>query len=414
MRNRKQTSFLQRRGRRQRGGVLISILCFVVITGIIMAGIGRMTVSHYQMAGVEGDYAAALYLAEAGINYELRVLSNDNTQADQKTAANPNGTTVNFGGGSFTVYVANKDGTTPWTPGKYAYVVSTGTYRGVSRTLRVAVKGQPYSGKWAVFTVDQTSIWSGSSMHIYGDIGTNNLLSFSGTPYISGSVYFHGPSAGWYGGVGPTAYTVIAQKKPVKWKTVDEIALEKFPATATSPGGMAYIATNNNNATAIPPIVNNTITQATILKAGNYYVTSLNLTASKYITFDNSLGPINLWIGPSGGTAVANFNGGTALNPIVTGPDNACYVYVATKGGITLNGSKRLDAAIYAYNKDAAGVSYGYVSNGGNPDIYGVIVANKADLNGNVGIHVVDGLVAPSGYGYYGFDNEWVEVGGQN
>src|SRR5207248_3349236 len=82
-------------------------------------------------AGVESDYASALSLAEAGVNYELRKISADPTVADQVVAGAPTGVTYAFGAGKYRVYCMNKDGSTPWTVPNYLYVVSTGTLNGV-------------------------------------------------------------------------------------------------------------------------------------------------------------------------------------------------------------------------------------------------------------------------------------------
>src|SRR5438045_838138 len=142
------------------GGVLVSTLAFTVVVSLLLAGIATLTVSHYARARVESDYTASLDLAEAGINYELRKISQDTNQAD-----------------------------------------------------------------------------------------------CTGTPNISGSFYFDGPNAGWYGGVNPGSYSVVTNHQPIQWATVDQIALTKYPAATYPPGGLSYIATHNNNASANPPIV---------------------------------------------------------------------------------------------------------------------------------------------------------------
>src|ERR1700694_3503931 len=108
--------------RKRPGSALISALVFTVITAICLAGIGTLSVSHYNRASVEGDYAAALNLAEAGINYEIRKISRDATTADQAGSSTPPGTTVSFGGGTFRVYCSNRDGTTPWASPNPLYI----------------------------------------------------------------------------------------------------------------------------------------------------------------------------------------------------------------------------------------------------------------------------------------------------
>jgi Tfp pilus assembly protein PilX len=401
--------------KQQRGSTLISALAFMIVISLLLAGIGTLCVSHYARSRTESDYAAALNLAEAGANFEFRKISQNPAAADQVSPSAPSGATYSLGSGTFTVYCANRDGSTPWSiPGKLI-VVATGTVNGASRTLQVSAKGFPPAGNYAIYTMDSISIWHGSSMEIVGDVGTNGQLSFSGTPGIQGSIYFNGPNAGWYGGIGPSGYTVYPEPQPIQWDTVDAKASALFPASAYPPGGMAYLATHNDNAKASPAITGNSITSGVTLHGpGNYYVTDINLTGNNVITLDNTNGPINLWVGPSGGTGTCRFRGGTAAVSATQNPANACHIFVATQSGIDLAGNEEIDAAIYAYNKDALGNEYGVVQNSGNPTLNGQILADQVNINGNVTVNYVPGLIKPISFGYYGFDNAWVETNGVN
>lgn len=363
-------------------------------------GIGTFAVSHQTRMRADLNYAQALDLAEAGIDYEFRKVSLDPTTADQSP-----GVRYTFGQGSFTVYCTNKDATTPWSSSQYLYVVSTGTVNGISRTVKVSCKGFTPSGNYAIYTVNNISVWSGASASISGDVGTNGKFQFSSHPTINGSIYFNGPNAGWSGG-DPGSYTTTTQPRAITWATVDQIANTSFPS-----GGLTWLKTHNSNASASPPIVGNSITDSVTLTAGDYYVETLNLTGSKAITFDNRTGPVNLWVGPAGGASTAKFRGGTAYVPIALDPTKANHVYVATKGGIDLGGNSQMDALIYAYNKDSSGTEYGYATNSGNPIVNGQIIANQYDLNGNIQLNYVTDLIKPTSYGYYGYDDSWQEVG---
>ena len=123
------------KNRRQHGGVLITTLLIAVIIAIIMAGIGILSVSYYSGAMTASNYAASINLADAGVNYELRKLTQNSSTADQFP-----GVTYNFGGGTFKVYCTNRDGTTPWISPNPLYVYSVGTINGISRTVRAAAK----------------------------------------------------------------------------------------------------------------------------------------------------------------------------------------------------------------------------------------------------------------------------------
>src|SRR5437879_4839405 len=82
------------RFRKQRGAVLITALAFAIVISLIVAGIATITVSHYQRATTEGDYAAALHMAEAGINWEIRKMSQTSISSD--TAGSPGAGVVTY------------------------------------------------------------------------------------------------------------------------------------------------------------------------------------------------------------------------------------------------------------------------------------------------------------------------------
>ncbi len=395
----------KRNSQRQRGSVLVTTLFMIVVTSILLVGVGIFVSSHHTRVQSDSSYARALDLAEAGLNYQMRKIS---------LGTDYSNSTVNLGGGTFTAQCLVRGTNTPWTPahGYTLEVLSTATVNGVPRAVRASLKGYPFEGRYAIYTMDSVSVWNGSSISIVGDIGSNGKYDFSGHPGVSGNVYFNGPNAGWHNNVDPGGYSVVRNGRPAEYKTVDQIALEMFPNSGpTAPGGMEYLALNNSNANAVPPIVNNSITDSVTLKGpGNYYLTNINLSGNKKITLDNSAGPINIWVGPSGGSGTCRFRGGTAAIPISSDPTKQCSIYVATQTGIDLAGNERIDALIYAYNRTPQGNAYGYVRNSGNPIVNGQILANEVDINGNITVNYIRDIVKPGGASYFGFDNSWVEV----
>ena len=395
------------------GGVLISALAFVTVASALVVGMLTLSVSYYARAVTESDYEAALGVAEAGVNYELRKLSNNTNNADQSSVANPAGPSYTLGSGAFTVYCSNKDGSTPWVAPNPLYVNATGTVHGVRRSVLISAKGYDWNGHYAIYSMDHLSTWNGSSISIVGDVGTNNQLSFSGSPGISGTVFFNGPSAGWSGGVPLPGYTVVTNSQPQTWATVDEIALKKYPAGTYGSGGLLWIASHNSNAGANPPIVGNSVTNGvTLVGPGDYYLTHLDLHGNEKITFNNTNGPVNIWLGPSGGTGTAIFRGGTGAISAVTDPSKINNIYVATNSAIDLAGNETIDAVIYAYNKTSTGTAFGNVQFSGNPNINGQVLGNQVDVNGNVDVNYVQGPNKPTNFGYWGFDDQWQELNG--
>jgi len=385
-----------------RGSALITVLIFISIVSVLLAGIAKFSISHQQLALNDSRYAAALSLAEAGANTEFRKISLDASLPDQWPGA-----TANWGGGSYTVWCANSDGSVPWNnawPNNSDLLVfSRGTVDGVTRTVKVKVKGYNASGNYAIYGTNQVSTFNGTAVTIRGDIGTNDELQFTGSPNIQGSVYFNGPGAGWVGGT-PSGYNEVHDTKVIQWPTVSEVAMQQFPA-----GGLPWLATHNSNSLANPPIIGNTITTNVTLPAGNYYLTNVSLTAGRKITFNNTGGPVNVWIGPEGSPAVANWRGGSAAISVTSDPTKTPRIYAATKGGIDLGGGEVMDALVYAVNRDGAGNTYGHIDNSGNPTINGQLIADNIDLNGNISVNFVKDLIRPVTFGYYGYDNLWEE-----
>src|SRR5437870_3613128 len=182
--------------RSPRGGyALVTVVLFLIIVSTILGGMGAFVASHNQIQTVDSRYAAALDLAEAGINKEYNKLSLDTATADQSPGA-----TYDLGSGSYTVYCTNRDGTTPWVPSQYLYVIATGTVAGVTRTVKAECKGNPPDGRYAIYTLNNISIWKGASALINGDVGSNGKYQYSADPTINGSIFFNGPDAGWSNG----------------------------------------------------------------------------------------------------------------------------------------------------------------------------------------------------------------------
>jgi Tfp pilus assembly protein PilX len=387
----------------ERGAALVGTLFVITLTSILLIGTVTLATSTQNRTHRDAVYAGALDLAEAAINHQLATISRDPADANLEP-----GTEAALGQGGFYAYCTNLDGTT-WTDPQNLLVHGQGTRDGVTRRVRIRARGFDWEGRFAIYTMESVSVWNGSSMDIVGDVGSNGSLDFNGTPNITGSVYFNGPTAGWVGG-DPGVYTVVRHPRKITFRTVQEEAMIVRPG-----GGLDNIAMFNDNALAIPPIVSNSVTNSVTLvgKPGgaDYYLTNLNLTGNKSITFNNTNGPIRIWIGPSGGTSTANFRGGTAAIKMDQDPTKACSIYVATTSGITLAGNERLDAEIIAYNKNTWGQEYGYVRNSGNPVIYGRILAHRADINGNVTVNYQQANIRPTNYAYYGYAGGWVEVG---
>ena len=344
-----------RRTRFRRGGVLITTLAFSVVIAMLLAGMASISVSHYGRALAESDYAAALDLAEAGVNFEFRKISTNPATVDQRT--NGNGITYSLGSATFTVYCTNKDGSTPWAAPNPLYVVSVGTRNGVSRTVRVSAKGYGATDNYAVYAI-KTGLWS-SKGHITGNLGTNGTLTASDQVAVNGKMLLNGGGASSSGGF--TATTVVHAPAPVVWPYVHDIAAAKFPG-----GGLSWLATPGNNDNPLCSAIHNNqilvgggnITFPSKVGGANYALTKFIMSGAGNIIIDNTLGPVTIWLGPDGGQGSVSgnpnfdFQSTVNMNYVSANPANHCIIYDSTSGPFTLESDGTMNVGIYAYNID--------------------------------------------------------------
>ena len=404
---------VQRKLQSHRGGILLNILFIMVIISILIAGMTQLMVSDLSIGKVEANYSNSMVVAEAGVNYELRKISNNSATADQKNATGTPGTTYTTSAGTFQVYVTqrNSDGTEPaWVPTNNLWIYSTGGINNLTRTVKVAAVAYTNTPttSYAVFGV-ASGIMNTSPTIVNGDVGTNGFFTFNGHPTISGSVIFNGASSNWQSPPNGT-YTVVHNASALVWPTVEQLAVTAFGST-----GLAYVAAHNDNALASPVISNNQVlvssNQTFVGKAGgaNYYLTNLTLNGSAQLVFNNTNGPITIWVGPSGSSTTVNVSGGAASVKMTTDPTKPVKLYVATSNDIAINGSNELDAGIYNINNAKSG----QIIFNGNANIYGSLFGNAFTFNNTPTVHAVQGYFSPTGgLTYFGIVPPWYEVGG--
>src|SRR5439155_17014929 len=99
-----------------------------------------------------------------------------------------------------------------------------------------------------------------------------------------------------------------------------------------------------------------------------------------------------------------SISGCTAMSPPGSSPNSHhVTIYVATRGGVTISGTGRIDASIYAYNVDASGASFSSVTNSGNPTVNGSIIGYDVTLRGNAGAMRLGGGMPPNAINFYGY-----------
>jgi hypothetical protein len=413
---------------KRRGAAIIGVLFFILITSILLMGVGLYAVSHQTRAMADAQYAAAIDAAEAGINYELRSLSSG---ANAHVSNSPG--TGTFGTApwqsSFSVICTQADGTAitdPANPPSTILIQSTGTMGNIVRTIRIRARKGSGQYNYAVYSKNNSVI--NGNQTIVGSVGTSGTITVNGANGITDRVIgLHGPSARAI--INPPGSFQTEQRPDITWPTVAEVAATMFPY-----GGLTWLQTNNDNALATahvnngqlngqnynnkdvsPAIVNNAITangSGTITlrgKAGgaNYYLNNMTLNGSWLVNFDNSAGPINIWcVGKNGGSGSFTINGGNSSVSMSQDPSKAVRVYVADKCSLILNGNGDGKFGVYAINSSPTG---GSVTLNGNNNLYGSVIANNYTFNGTNNIYYTEGYftVGPSNWT---FDGDWVEV----
>ena len=279
------------------GFTLITALAFSLIVGTVLAGVGTVAVSHLGRSKVEGTYASAVALADAGVNYELRWDSIDPTFKTQSphqisnpyTSPNPAIPGID---GTFSVYVRDWDGPNHncdggnWTDPVHQNpcIVATGTTGGISRTVHIRAAHKSVFDEFVIFAIAKGTFNGGGSSYIVGDTGTNGQVKFNGstgTNYVQGTLYYNGP-----GTTGdPSGSNTATNTDPVNFPSVSDWANNMFPA-----GGLTYLQTHNANA-SIMQLTSSDTSLASIAKVSDLTLANINskLASAGYTTASRAL-----------------------------------------------------------------------------------------------------------------------------
>jgi hypothetical protein len=242
--------------RKLKAFTLITALAFTLIVGTVLAGVGTVSFSHYGRSKVEGDYANAVSLADAGVNYELTWISRDITDPTRASqAGSPHVGSVPGINGTYSVYVqawgTGCNGGN-WAAPADMCIKSTGIINGVSRTVEVrgtrksvfddyAIYAFSFSNSAATFNGTGASAKDG----IEGNMGTNGGVTFhgsEGSDAVDGTLSLNGSTASSSSNLS----NVQANPDAVMFPTVSQVAQAMFPG-----GGLSWLQTHNANASVM-------------------------------------------------------------------------------------------------------------------------------------------------------------------
>ena len=201
------------------------------------------------------------------------------------------------------------------------------------------------------------------------DTGSNEDFITHNGSFIDGNLVLGADSSG----------TPASWADPGGGATVTGVPGYKVPRVAPDPLGasggslaakFATYATANNNSSAVPAIpANKKIAlgngDTMTLKAGNYYVVSIELKNGASLVIDTSLGPVNIYL-----VGAADFKNGSSVN--ITGNPTDFSLFSNSSSAITLYHGSTFKGLIYA---PFASVE---VKNSGN--FYGMVWADTVDI----------------------------------
>lgn len=417
----------------RRGAALVTAIVFTAIFAILMAGIAVYAAGHYSLANRESDNAAAIQLADAAINYEVRYLSENqySTGFTVHGTSNPDSGSISGVPGTFTVWVTtNSGGTWNNTDGNDMLLTATGTVNGITRKLQAeGFHGAGLFDNYAVFGTNSVT-FNGSGSQVVGSIGTDGTVSSSsaGSGAVTGTISLDGSGA-----TGVTGSNVVKNPDAINWPTVDQLVTSTY---AGPPSGWSWITAHNNNGNArafsgsgtslvagnVSPTKVSAISTSIslskgtiILPPGDYYVTSVSLHGSGSIIVDNqgysidptgkSAGLVRIWENGAGGDKLSN--------PIVytaTPADPSKFRwYDNSPGGFQIDGNTASGGAFYGVN--AAGTGSFTITGGSYT--YASVIANNVTISGNSSVEFPSGTIGSTtdtNWLWFGIQGGWKEL----
>jgi hypothetical protein len=422
-------------------GLTLTVLLIVSVT---MAAIIVLAFSHLDLAYVDQRYVDALYLAEAGLNYEIQEMNRSAVSGQYPPLHHIQPQTVTMDANrSFTVS-SEEIGY-----GRFR-VRSTGVSSEVSRTVQVvaggrsALSGGPGQG-WTLFGIETLDL-DGSLT-----VGAGHPVATSGTAHIDNKVVL-------YGGLFLSGDKASANSP---YDTSPRIPLETYPTVevlanqlASALSGMAmsgqqgmdWLATHNDNAYMLDANGNQVIlphktldgaafdsvpkvkgVSTIILKnpytdgrAANFYLEGMDVSGgNNLLVIDNTLGPVAVWVGRSQTSLSpsANLNAG---NVTFTAKDHArfkIYHGGAQDFNLHLDLKNEFFGDVYAVSGSALSGWTGAVNVTGGGSMTGSVVAYQLHRSGPTA-----GIVYPKAKGdappvvksepilFYSVTPGWTEV----
>lgn len=437
-------------GRTKSGATLITALAVVLIVSVLLGGVGMLAVSSYNRARGEADYARSLQMAEAGLNSELRYISdNQLSGTPAHTSGSPYSGGISGVGGSFEAWTTKIDGSA-WAPPSDMIVHSRGTVNGTTRQIQIRGTRQSIFDMFAIFGIQSVN-FNGIVSTANGDIGTNgsmNVVDPTSNVPAPGEIHLMGSGAS----INSTGSNVVTNPNPVQFPTIDEIIVKDPPVgfgssgwgwltsnsplnrnnrnmrtflnsggslspsgtrqvgnpwTGTAPNSMRLRNADFNTLGSNPATGNRTL----IIPPGDYYFTDIQLSGNREIIIDNgglttgAAGMVRIWMNGSNSNDTIN-----NLQVTYTSTDPSLFrLYYNKCANLSISGGSTYYGGIYAVRTGCTGS----IDLAGGAIVHGSVIANHITIAGGATINFPSngGIDHAGDFGiWYGFADNWKEV----
>ncbi|MBC8461660.1 MAG: pilus assembly PilX N-terminal domain-containing protein [Deltaproteobacteria bacterium] len=361
----------------ENGMILVLVLSFLAILSLLGATAVIVTTTDIKIGGNYKASVQAFYDADAGVNYAIARI--EDGLANNTLALVGSSVTVNYTAPAGFYFDNITTLTQVGATNKYSFQV-TGHSGNASSTIElVFVRDSLF--QYGAFGNEQIDINSNGAVYSYdsrvtpnpkpedstgeGDVGSNEKVHVHKDTYIDGDVGLGDDGAG-------TEAVYKESGTPTITGDIDDVdRVDPDPLGAIG-GDLANdfkkYSTNNNNASAKPPIDGNTINldknNTMTLKAGNYYLTSIKLNNGSTLNIDTTDGPVNIYLS---GDAEFDAKKGSSIKN--TGNPTDLTMYSDSKKKIDFTHCTAFKGAIYAPYADID-----------VNDAYGMIWAKKVDI----------------------------------
>lgn len=436
----------------QRGATLITALVVVLIVSIMVGGLGMLATSHYSRARGEAEYAKALQMAEAGINHELRYISDNHLSGTPShTSGARYAGTVAGSVGSFEVWTTNDpDNGSAWSAPFNMIVHSRGTVNGITRQIQVKGTRQSVFNEFAIYGIQGVN-FNGNGSTVTGDVGTNgtmNVVKATENVPPPSEIYLSGSGAS----INKTGSNVVLTPNPILFPTIDQIIVKDAPVglgstgwawltsnsplnrnnpnmrtfkssgAALTPGGTQLVGSPWNGTAAASLVFSNpsfnglgqnpsTGDRTMIIPPGDYYLTDISISGKRAIIIDNgglttgTPGMVRIWMDGSNGD---DFINNTPVTFTSSNP-SLFRLYYNKCATLRYGGGSTFYGAIYAVRSGCTGT----IDLQGGSVVHGSVIANNLIIAGGSTINFPSNgaIDHPGDFGiWYGFKDGWKEV----